>query len=148
MLSTPRCPKDKSACSAGDSAHEQDPDRTLQAQRCSTAQSLVHINDICATTTNLFTALLLIASAHAHVAADVLAVLIKEFRSDVADLQCDDVSALITAIRTDGEPGFDVALRERRRVAGRPNALPRVGRRSRTGRKLHVGRPRQRRLPA
>lgn len=89
-------------------------------------QALARIGVLCSGTPDLFAAMLAVLGTHQAVARDILALAIRQFRPDTADLTRDDVVALLTAILNGGRQGFDAVLRSRRRGdrAGRAAALP------------------------
>lgn len=90
------------------------------------AQALARIGVLCSGTPDLFSAMLAVVATHQAVSREILAMAIRQFRPDTADLSRDDVVALLTAILNGGRQGFDAVLRSRRRGdrAGRMAALP------------------------
>lgn len=90
------------------------------------AEALARIGVLCSGTPELFAAMLAVLGTHQAVARDHLALAIRQFRPDTADLTREDVVALLTAILNGGRQGFDAVLRSRRKGdrASRQSALP------------------------
>jgi len=92
-----------------------DAEWTLPGRPSSPALALARIGVICAGTPDLFSAMFAVLGTHQSVSREILALAIKQFRPDTADLGRDDVAALLTSIWNGGKPGFDAVLRSRRR---------------------------------
>jgi len=88
---------------------------TLPGKPSTPAQSLARIGVICTGTPDLFSAMFAVLGTHQTVSREMLALAIKQFRPDTADLGRDDVAALLTSIWNGGRPGFEAVLRSRRR---------------------------------
>jgi hypothetical protein len=100
---------------------------TLPGSRPTPAQARARTGVVCAGTPELFNGVFVVAATHRQVSREILAMAVKQFRPDVADLERDDVAALITAIWNGGRQGFDAVLRSRRRGERKSMPLPWAG---------------------
>jgi len=92
-----------------------DAEWTLPGKPSTPAQSLTRIGVICNGIPDLFSAMFAVLGTHQSVSREMLALAIKQFRPDTADLGREDMAALLTSIWNGGRPGFDAVLRSRRR---------------------------------
>jgi len=79
------------------------------------AEVLPRVQALCARYPDLFNAMFVLLATHPGLPREILAAVTKQFRSDIDDLNRDDVVGLYTAILNGGRQGFDAVLRSRRK---------------------------------
>lgn len=89
----------------------------LPGYRASPSEAMQRIQALCAAIPDLFTAVLLVQLTHSTVPRDLLAVAIKQCRSDLDALTREDVASLLVAAVNGGKSGFEAVMRTR---AGSP----------------------------
>lgn len=87
------------------------------------AEVLPRIQFICQHQADLFSAMLLLVATHQGLPREILAVAVKQCRSDLDDLSREDVAGLLMAVLNGGRDGFDAVLRARRKSARRSGGL-------------------------
>jgi hypothetical protein len=88
------------------------------------AESLPRIGALCAAYPDLYSALFAVLGTHGRLPRDVLAMAVKHYRADAADLSREDMVALLTSVWNGGRSGFDAVMRSRRKSERKSAALP------------------------
>jgi hypothetical protein len=94
------------------------------ASRSTPAQSLRRIRTLCELFPDLFDALFVIAATHSTVSREMLAMAIKQFRSDTESLSQDDLVGLLVSVMNGGNQAFEAVLRTRKGSGRKATSLP------------------------
>lgn len=94
-----------------------EPDPTLAwllpGYRATPSEAMQRIQALCVGIPDLFTAMLTVQLTHSGVPRELLAVAIKQCRSDLDPLSREDVANLLVAAYNGGKSGFDAVMRTR-----------------------------------
>lgn len=89
------------------------PDWLRPGHRAAPAEALKRIQALCIAWPDLHAAMAVVLATHQSLPREMLAVAMKQFRTDLEAYSREDVTSLLTAVWNGGRSGFDAVLRTR-----------------------------------